>query len=126
MQTSITLLERALQGRRYVDLADAIGVHHTAIANSKKVGHLSALLAGQIAVFLNEDVPKWMAIAAVESAREGKAKRQLMRALEPHVKSSLNTGQIRLQQWTQNRPQRPFFTPGRLKFFYRSIDCCVG
>ncbi|MDB5965394.1 MAG: hypothetical protein JWQ72_1894 [Polaromonas sp.] len=87
MQTSIRLMERALEGRRYVDLAEEIGVHHTALSNSKRVGHLSPLLAGQIAVFLNEDVPKWMAIAAVECAREGKAKRQLMKALEPHVKS---------------------------------------
>lgn len=87
MQGTIRLLERALEGRRYVDLAAEIGVQHSAIANSKKVGHLSPLLAGQIAVLLNEDVPKWMAIAGVESARDGKAKRELMRALEPHVKS---------------------------------------
>lgn len=87
MQSSIVLLDRALEGGRYIDLAARIGVGAAALSNSKRVGHLSPLIAGQIAVLLNEDVPKWMAIAAVECAKPGKAKRDLLKALEPHVKS---------------------------------------
>lgn len=87
MEPSITLLERALTGKKTIDLAAEIGVHYTALVNSKRVGHLSPLLAGQIAVFLNENVEHWMAVAATESAREGKAKRLLMSHLNRPVKS---------------------------------------
>jgi len=77
MERSITLLERALDGRRYIDVADEIGVGIPALANSKRVGHLSPLVAGQLAVFLSENVEHWMAVAALESAKPGKARRML-------------------------------------------------
>ena len=126
MNATMALLDRALHGRKTIDLAADIGVHYTAVVNSKKMGHLSPLLAGQIAVFLNENVEQWMAVAALEAAREGKAKKMLEEHLKRTVKSSLNTGQILLQQWTQYWPKRPFFTPRWLKFVYSQIDCGVG
>lgn len=81
MQTTMQLLDRGLEGRKLTELADEIGVHYTAIVNARKVGHLSALLAGQIALFLSENVERWMAIAAIESARKGKARTMLERHL---------------------------------------------
>lgn len=82
MDKSITLLERAMEGTIYADLAPQLGVGISALANSKRVGHLSPLLAGQLAVFLNENVEHWMAVAAIESAKKGKARTMLERHLQ--------------------------------------------
>lgn len=87
MQATMSLLDRALAGRKTIDLAADIGVHYTAVVNSKRVGHLSPLLAGQIAVFLNENVEHWMAVAALECARKSKAKTMLEQHLARPVKS---------------------------------------
>lgn len=87
MEKSITLLERALDGATYAAVAPQIGVGISALTNSKRVGHLSPLLAGQLAVFLSEPVEKWMAIAAIESAKPGKAKAMLTQHLAQDRKS---------------------------------------
>lgn len=81
MDRSITLLERAMKDRTYAEIAPQLGVGISALANSKRVGHLSPLVAGQIAVFLNENVEHWMAVAAIESAKKGKARTMLERHL---------------------------------------------
>jgi hypothetical protein len=81
MDKSISLLDRALEGRRYIDVSDEVGVGISALVNSKRVGHLSPLVAGQLAVFLNENVEHWMAVAAIECARKGKARTMLERHL---------------------------------------------
>lgn len=81
MERSITLLERALDGKTYGAIAPEIGVGISALANSKRVGHLSPLLAGQLALFLNENVEHWMAVAAIESAKKCKARTMLERHL---------------------------------------------
>jgi len=85
MEQSITLLDRALQRASHQELAAAIGVNYTALSNSKKIGHLSPVVAGGIAVFLSENVEKWMAVAAIESARKGKARTLLEKHLERRV-----------------------------------------
>ena len=86
MDASISLLDRAQQAIPLTQLAEEIGVRHTALSNCRKVGHLSPLIAGGIAVFLSENVEHWMAVAAAESAREGKAKRMLLRHLQDRAK----------------------------------------
>jgi|GEM_PF-1313626 len=86
MEQSITLLDRALQRASHQEIANAVGVNYTALSNSKRVGHLSPLIAGGIAVFLSENVEKWMAVAAIECARKGKARAMLEKHLENRVK----------------------------------------
>lgn len=87
MERSITLLNRALSETSQGALADAIGVDSSAISNCKKMGQLTPVLAGNIAVFLNENVTNWIAIAAVESVRDCKAKKLLIEHLDRPVKS---------------------------------------
>ncbi len=82
MERSIDLLERALTRTTQTELGKHIGVRQTAISNSRRIGHLSPLLAGQIAVFLSEPVSKWMTIAGIESAKKGKARTMLERHLQ--------------------------------------------
>ena len=86
MDRSISLLERAMNGSKYIEIAEQIGVGHSALANSKRVGHLSPLLAGQLAVLLNENVEHWMAVAAIECAKPGKARQML----EKHLRATVN------------------------------------
>lgn len=98
MDRSISLLERATRDARYVDVAEAIGVGHSALANSKRVGHLSPLLAGQLALFLSEPVEHWMAVAALECAKPGRARKML----EGHFQKARNcslSSQILSQYW---------------------------
>ena len=87
MERSITLLNRALETTNHGALAEAIGVQSSALSNCKKIGQLSPVVAGNLAAFLNENVEHWMAVAAVESVRECKAKSLLMKHLERPVKS---------------------------------------
>lgn len=86
MERSITLLNRALERTSATELANTIGVRHSALSNCKKVGQLSPLVAGGIAVFLSENIEHWMAVAATESARAGKAKTLLMKHFETRAK----------------------------------------
>lgn len=88
MDRSITLLERALDGTTYAQVAPQIGVGISALTNSKRVGHLSPLVAGQLAVFLNENVQHWMAVAAIESAKKCKARTML----EQHLRAAQSVG----------------------------------
>lgn len=89
MDRSITLLERAMEGTIYAELAPQIGVGISALANSKRVGHLSPLLAGQLAVFLNENIEHWMAVAAIECAKKGKARTMLEKQLRAVTSAGL-------------------------------------
>ena len=87
MDQSITLLKKTLEKTSTGELADAIGVKSSSLSNCKKIGQLSPLLAGQIAVFLNENVEHWIAVAATENLRPCKAKEQLLAHLRRPVKS---------------------------------------
>lgn len=98
MDKSISLLERAMSGRIYADVADEIGVGISALANSKRVGHLSPLLAGQLAIFLNENVEHWMAVAAIECAKKGKARAML----ERHLRAVTTVQLYHLKQLADN------------------------
>ena len=70
MRTTAQLLEHALKTRPAQFWCDRYYLNKSALSIAKKRGHLSPVLAGNLAYDLGEDVTKWMAIAATETERE--------------------------------------------------------
>ncbi|WP_288921288.1 hypothetical protein [uncultured Ottowia sp.] len=70
MRTTAQLLEHALKTRPAQFWCDRYYLNKSALSIAKKRGHLSPVLAGNLAYDLGEDVTKWMAIAATETERD--------------------------------------------------------
>lgn len=90
-QSSIELLAKAQKawaerGLTEADALKELGFNPTAISKAKAYGRLSPVLAGRVAETLGEDAIKWIALAAIENAKNSKARTMLEKHLQAVVK----------------------------------------
>ncbi|MBT2327042.1 hypothetical protein J7E62_32685 [Variovorax paradoxus] len=79
MRTTMDLLELALENGNLHALSLALGLHAEALRTARSRGRLSPVLAGCLALELQQDPATWMAIAALEIERERAPKTKLLR-----------------------------------------------
>ena len=82
MQSTMQLLQRALEKHTAAELARRIGVDRQIFTNAKTRGNLSPAVAGALADELGEDSMGWVAVAALEAERESPCKARAIRAAE--------------------------------------------
>ena len=95
MQSTMQLLQRALELHTASELARRIGVARQTFTNAKAVGNLSPAVAGAVADELGEDTMGWVAIAALEAERDSACKARVVRAAQKWRRLSDSTRQPR-------------------------------
>ena len=90
MQSTMQLLQRALELHTASELARRIGVARQTFTNAKAVGNLSPAVAGAVADELGEDSMGWVAIAALEAERDSACKARVVRAAEKWRRLSIS------------------------------------
>ena len=88
-------------GKSYAELCKEIGIDRTALCKAKEADRLSPVIAGRLAQILGDDAIKWIAIAAVENAKNSKARTMLEKHLQALAKGWILT----LQILSKNRPR---------------------
>lgn len=86
MQTTMTLLETALQVKPSPEWTKELGLNRNALHMSRSRGHLSPAIAGALAEKLGEDVDRWIVIAALESEKDSACKTRMIRRLRGREK----------------------------------------
>lgn len=86
MQTTLNLLERALQVRPMPEWTERLHVHRNALRNAREAGHLTPILAGNLALELDEDPTKWITLAVLEGEKSSPAKDHLIRRIGSKVR----------------------------------------
>lgn len=81
MQRTLNLLEKALAIAPMPVWTEKLKVHRNALRNAKSSGHLTPVIAGSLAMELNEDPEHWMALAVVEGEKDSPAKEALAKRL---------------------------------------------
>lgn len=81
MQTTMTLLDRALEIEPAQHWHSRLKLNRNAFHNARIRQHLSPAIAGALAEELGEDSKKWIVIAALESERESACKTRMVRKL---------------------------------------------
>ena len=79
MQTTLDLLKRALDVATMPEWSRRLHVHRNALRNAEKSGHLTPVLAGNLAMEMNEDPAPWMALAVLEGEKPSPAKDMLLK-----------------------------------------------
>lgn len=74
------------EGRSYADICKEIGMNRTALSVAKQRGTLAPVMAGRLAQLLGEDAIKWIAVAAIENAKNSKARTMLEKHLQAVAK----------------------------------------
>lgn len=87
MQATMDLLARALDQQNATAWAKKLGFHRNAIHNAKSHGHLTPVIAGALAIELNEDPAKWITLAVIEGEKDSPAKARLIKSLGEWRKS---------------------------------------
>lgn len=82
MNSTMQLLQRALEQYTAAELARRIGVARQIFTNAKTNGNLSPMVAGAVAEELGEDSMGWVAIAALEAERDSPCKARLVCAAQ--------------------------------------------
>lgn len=82
MQRTLDLLEKALQIAPMPEWCERLKVHRNALRNARESGHLTPVLAGNLAIQLDEDPERWITLAVIEGEKESPAKEQLRKALQ--------------------------------------------
>lgn len=90
MTSTIELLQRALEKKSASDWSRDYNITPGTFTNAKKIGRLSPMLAGNIAIDLGESPDHWMAVAAMEAERESPLRDRLRDTLK-RIKSYLFT-----------------------------------
>lgn len=85
MQTTMNLLDRALKVAPMPEWAERLSVHRNALRNARDRGHLTPVLAGNLALELNEDPAKWITLAVLEGEKASPAKEMLLKRLKRSV-----------------------------------------
>lgn len=79
MQTTMNLLEAALEKHPAAYWHEKLNLSRNALHSAKHRGNLSPALAGALAEELGEPVEKWIVIAALESERESACKTRMVK-----------------------------------------------
>ena len=82
MQTTLNLLDRALEVKSAAEWSRLIGVPRAIFTTAKTRGNLSPVVAGEVAAELGEDPQRWIVIAVMETAKESACKTKLMKRLK--------------------------------------------
>ena len=90
MQSTMTLLNRALAVAPIPEWTAKLHLSRDAISNAKSKGHLTPVIAGALAAELNDDVAQWTTLAVIEGAKDSPAKRALVRKLNA-MRSNITT-----------------------------------
>lgn len=86
MQSTLHLLKRALNVATMPEWSRRLHIHRNALRNAEKSGHLTPVLAGNLALELNEDPAPWMALAVLEGEKASPAKEILVKRLQNKFK----------------------------------------
>ena len=81
MNTTKDLLDRALKMQPARRWCERYNLSDQYLSDSKKRGHLSPALAGNIAIDLGEDAKHWIVVAALENERENEINKRLRKRL---------------------------------------------
>lgn len=79
MQTTMNLLDAALQANPAPYWHDRLKLSRNALHTAKTRGHLSPAIAGALAEELGQDVKNWIVVAALESERDSACKTRMLR-----------------------------------------------
>lgn len=79
MQTTMTLLEQALEVHPAAYWHQKLQLSRNALHSAKHRGNLSPAIAGALAEELGQDIKTWMVVAALESERESACKTRMMK-----------------------------------------------
>jgi hypothetical protein len=82
MQTTMTLLEKAIAIAPIPTWTRRLHLSRDALSNAKSKGHLTPIIAGGLAAELEEDIAKWTTIAAIEGAPSSPAKTALLKRMQ--------------------------------------------
>lgn len=82
MESTMNLLEKALEVAPIPTWTKKLHLSRDAIAGAKSKGRLTPVIAGALAIELNQDPTKWIAVATLESAPDSPAKSALVRKLQ--------------------------------------------
>lgn len=81
MQTTMTLLEEALNKQPAPFWTEKLKLSRTTLNTAKSRGHLSPAIAGALAEELGQDVKNWIVVAALESERESACKKRMLKRI---------------------------------------------
>ncbi len=87
MQNTMELLDKALKLNKAAYWTKQLELSESALYTARMREHLSPAIAGRLAEFLEEDVGKWIVIAALESEKDSACKKHLIKRLSRTVKS---------------------------------------
>lgn len=79
MQTTMNLLERALEQKSAQEWHKKLGLSRNAFHTAKIREHLSPAIAGALADEMGEDAKEWIVIAALESERASSCKEKMVK-----------------------------------------------
>lgn len=82
MQSTMNLLETALEKQPAPYWTARLQLSRGALHTAKTRGHLSPAIAGALAEELGEDADTWMVIAALESERDSACKTRMLQRME--------------------------------------------
>jgi hypothetical protein len=85
MQTTMNLLDAALQREAAPFWTDKLKLSRSALHTAKARGHLSPAIAGALAEELGQDAQKWIVVAALESERDSACKQRMLRRMKTLV-----------------------------------------
>jgi hypothetical protein len=89
MPKTLTLLQKALAIKTAADWTRELNLERSTLSQAKKRGRLSPVLAGTFAERLNEDVTRWMAVAALEAETDSPLKERLLRRARTWLRAPL-------------------------------------
>ncbi|WP_288254881.1 hypothetical protein [uncultured Hydrogenophaga sp.] len=81
MQSTMTLLERALEIKTAPEWARELKLHRNALHNAKQREHLSPAIAFTLAEEMGQDAKEWALIAAAESEKDSACKARMLKTL---------------------------------------------
>ena len=82
MHTTMALLEKALAVHNMTEWTQKLSLSKNAISEAKRSGHLTPVLAGNLAIELEGDPEHWMALAVIEGEKDSPAKARLARLMQ--------------------------------------------
>lgn len=81
MQTTMNLLDTALQIDGISNWTRKLGLSSKALYTARDRGHLSPAIAGALADEIGQDPKEWIVIAALESERDSACKDRMIKTI---------------------------------------------
>lgn len=87
MQTTMNLLDEALQQQPAPYWHAKLKLSRNALHNARLRGHVSPAIAGALATEMGQDPREWIVVAALESERDSACKTKMIKQLLGRVRS---------------------------------------